>query len=386
MPRTLYSSNKHLNIIEEKMKRCKKCILPKNYPGITFSHLGICNYCSTFHKKQYLGPKILKQQINSFLETKKNRNQDYDCLIRVSGGRDSSYLLYYFVKVLKFKVLAYSVDNGYIPEQTKLNLHHMTQKLNVNLVIEENKHLKRCLKHHLSAWLSKPSAAMIGLLCVGCKLGIDLGPIKTARKHRIPVIISGGTPFEDLGYKFNLLRNKPTSSSNSSAILGYLLQVASNPKWIMNANCFLTQFKEYYYHYWLKTFRPGKKKDLLIFSPFWTHIRWEEKRVISTIENELDWKKNPNLESRMRGDCDIASLKKYLYKKTLGFNDVADSLSSLIREGQIPREEAIQRLYKEEEIPEEPIRDLFDRIGLDFSELRTALSKVSYKEIGFEIS
>ena len=131
------------------MKRCTKCILPENYPGITFNEEGICNHCITYKERKYHGSEILKEEIDSFLKNKKDRNKNYDCVLALSGGRDSSYLLYYLVKVLNFRVLAYSVDHGFIPEQTKINIKNMTDILNVKLVIEKQVYLKKCLKHHI---------------------------------------------------------------------------------------------------------------------------------------------------------------------------------------------------------------------------------------------
>jgi len=111
------------------MNRCAKCILPENYPGLTFDEAGICNYCTSYKERKYRGWKALKEEINSYLEKKNNRNKDYDLVLGLSGGRDSSYLLYYLVKVMDMKVLAYSVDHGFVPEQTKLNLKNMTDIL-----------------------------------------------------------------------------------------------------------------------------------------------------------------------------------------------------------------------------------------------------------------
>lgn len=358
------------------MKRCTKCILPENYPGITFNEEGICNYCINYKERKYLGGEVLKEEIDSFLKSKKDRNKNYDCVLGLSGGRDSSYLLYYLVKVLNLRVLAYSVDNGFILEQTKLNMKYMTDILNVKLIIEEHDYLKKCLKHHILSWMHSPSPAMVGVLCTGCRLGMDMGILNFANKNKIPVFISGGTPFEGEGYKFNIMKIKPNSGKNYSFILGYLSHIIRNPKWILNRTCLITQIKEYYYHYQRKII---KKLGILKISPFWSHIRWKEDEIISTIKNELKWEKNPNTESTWRGDCEVALLKLYLYKKTLGFNDNDDGLSGLIRDNQISREEALERLNKEGEIPEKAIEEIFEKLGLNYSDLKVALKKIENK-------
>ena len=78
------------------MKRCKKCILPENYPGITFNEEGICNYCLTYKKREYYGEEELKK----ILEAYRNKNGNYDCIVGISGGRDSAYALYYLVNII----------------------------------------------------------------------------------------------------------------------------------------------------------------------------------------------------------------------------------------------------------------------------------------------
>jgi hypothetical protein len=354
------------------MKRCTKCVLPENYPAITFNEKGVCNYCTTYKQRKYLGGEALKEQIDSFLKSKKHRNKDYDCVLALSGGRDSSYLLYYLVKVMNLRVFAYSADNGVIPEQTKLNMKKMVGLLGVKHVIQEHDYLKRCLKHHILSWMHRPSPATVGIFCVGCRLGMDIGIVNFAKKNNIPVIILGGCPFEGGAYKMKIMQINPNSTKSYSFILGYLSKIIREPRWVLNRTCLITQIKEYYYHYGQKIFN---KSGLLLIRPFYTHIRWNENNVISIIKNELKWEKNPEVNSTWRGDCDLAILKSYLYKRTLGFNDQDDGLSCLIRDNQISREEALKRLHNEAEIAEKVIKEIFDKFGLSYSDLEIGLRK-----------
>ena len=353
------------------MKRCKRCILPENYPGITFDEEGICNYCIAHKGREYLGSEALKEKIKAFLQTKSDKNDHYDCVLALSGGRDSTYLLYYLVKVLNLRVLAYFIDNGFIPEQTKLNIKSMVDILGVNLAIEKNECLEKCIRHHLLSFIHKPSAPMVGLMCTGCRLGMDIKIPAFARNNRVPVIIIGSNPLDDRSFKQMIMALDPNRSrKKGSFILGYLLQVIRNPMWILNYTCLVTQIKEYYHHFYIKRSRKG---DILRITPFYSYIRWEEKALISTIQDELNWGETPGAESTWRGDCDIALLKLYLYKKTLGFNDRDEGLSYLIRDSQVSREEALERLEKEGKISEEVIKEILDKLGLDFSILKIAL-------------
>ena len=120
------------------MKRCAQCVLPESYPGITFNEDGICNHCTDHKERTYLGEDELKKEIISYLDLQKDRNKEYDCVLGISGGRDSTYLLYFLSKVLGLKVLAYSADHGFVPEVTKSNMKRATDKLNIPLFIALN--------------------------------------------------------------------------------------------------------------------------------------------------------------------------------------------------------------------------------------------------------
>ncbi|CEG11028.1 conserved hypothetical protein [groundwater metagenome] len=350
------------------MKRCTKCILPENYPRITFNEQGVCNYCVAYKERKYLGDDALKERIKHFLETKKDRNKNYDCVVGFSGGRDSTYLLYYFTKVLNLRVLAYSVDNGFIPEQTKQNMKNTTDILNVKLVIEVHDLLKKCVKHTISSWMCMPSLPMIETLCTGCRVNMIRGTFNFAKKNKIPLIITGSTPFESAVYRTKIIVLTPKR---------YLYQIIRNPKWIMNRTYLITQIKEYLYYFHSR--KMVKESEILTIVLFRDYIRWREKEISSTLKNELNWKKNPNVESSSRGDCDIALLKLYVYTKVLGFNDKVDNLSCLIRDGQIGREEALERLNKEEEISENTINAILDNLELNHIDFKNCVAKCARK-------
>ena len=67
------------------MKRCSKCILPDVYPNITFDEQGECYYCKAHQKIQYLGTSKLKDELTKY----RNSTGKYDCLVPISGGKDS---------------------------------------------------------------------------------------------------------------------------------------------------------------------------------------------------------------------------------------------------------------------------------------------------------
>lgn len=352
------------------MKRCTRCVLPETYVGISFNQEGVCNYCRNHKERRYRGPEALKEKIDAFLVTVEDRSPDYDCMIGLSGGRDSSYLLYYLVHELQLRPLAYTVDNGFIPEQSERNIREMVDRLGVDSVVEQTPHLQRCIRHHIRSWMHHPSPAMVGMLCTGCRLGMDVKISDFARSRRIPIIFKGSTPIDSDSFKRKILSTDASTGRGSALFQGYLSQIAANPRWVLNPICLVTQGWEYYQH-----FRPRKRQaGRLVLSPFNGYIRWEEREIVSTLENEMNWRRHPDTESTWRGDCDIALLKLYLYKKTLGYNDKDTGLSYLVRDGQLTRDEAMRRLEKEGDIPDAVVDAILTNLGFDFSDLRRVLA------------
>jgi len=245
------------------MNRCKKCILPENYCNISFDNDGICNFCNGTENKlaiNYLGNEALIDTIRLFQSRMANININYDCLIPLSGGRDSTYLLYYFSKILNMKCLALTVDNGFITPQAWENIHKTVEILNVKLVVAKNPNLKKLFKHHIKSWMHHPSAGTIGFLCVGCYYPVVSEIFRTVKKYQVPVIIWGVTPFEHGSYKYDLFRYWPQKQTHLSYVLGYIYQILKNPLLIAKPSGLVMQFKEYLNSYYLNNRTSNNKK------------------------------------------------------------------------------------------------------------------------------
>ena len=118
-----------------------------------------------------------------------------------------------------------------------------------------------------------------------------------------------------------------------------------------------------------------KKKDLLFLEPFKKNYRWEEKTVEATIKNEMGWSKDSRSTSGWRGDCDVAILKLYVYYEIFGWNDKVFNLSNLLRDGQMDRNEALERLARDEQVSDDIVKKFLDEIGVNFSDFKNAVGK-----------
>ena len=87
---------------------CTQCITASTRPAISFNTNGICSACDNLKKNFNINWKKRKLEFIKILKKHKklNINNDYDCIVPVSGGKDSIYQTYLLKKVYKMKPLA----------------------------------------------------------------------------------------------------------------------------------------------------------------------------------------------------------------------------------------------------------------------------------------
>ncbi|MDP3463678.1 MAG: N-acetyl sugar amidotransferase [Bacteroidales bacterium] len=148
---------------------CTKGIWDESIPGIAFDESGMSNFCKLQEHMmaQYpRGDQGLKDWDNIVFNIKKSgKGRKYDCIIGVSGGVDSSYLLH-LAKEYGLRPLAVNLDNGFNSEIAVQNIFKVTSKLNIDLetyVIdyEEIKDLLRTYMFASLPWIDAPTDVAI---------------------------------------------------------------------------------------------------------------------------------------------------------------------------------------------------------------------------------
>lgn len=122
---------------KSKILTCTRCLYDANLPGITFNKKGVCSYCtlSDEMEEEYpTGKAGWKKLTQLVAEIKKSgKNKKYDCVIGVSGGCDSSYLLHLAKKKLGLRPLAVHFDNTWNSKIAVENIYRVLKKLDIDL-------------------------------------------------------------------------------------------------------------------------------------------------------------------------------------------------------------------------------------------------------------
>ncbi|MBN1980932.1 MAG: hypothetical protein JW795_05335, partial [Chitinivibrionales bacterium] len=123
-------------MLPHETKRCAMCVLSASFPHITFDAQGVCSFCrnAMFHTLQKESILQAQSQILQLFDTRRGL-QGYDALVCYSGGKDSTYTLMLAVQHYRLKVLAFTLDNGFLPDQCFTNIRRTVDTLGVDHVI-----------------------------------------------------------------------------------------------------------------------------------------------------------------------------------------------------------------------------------------------------------
>lgn len=350
---------------------CTKCVLTEKTPGISFDENGVCNYCNNYVPMEVQGENKLKERLDEFRRTGKK----YDCMVGISGGRDSTYTLLKLVKDYNMKVIASHYANPFTSKQAQENMKKTLYKLGVDLVTYEfpnNIHRKSTIKA-LKTWTNHPSSIMIPYVCTYCKLWFGKH-FELARKYNVSLIVIGSNPLETASFKktgFGGARTYHKLSNIPKIISKSFKELVSNPRYLYTIN-FKTVLQMYLMAGHSSPYLRWKYKGITVLRLF-DYLKWNEKEVMSTIEKELDWQKASEIASYWRFDCRLDYVRRIMYAMTAGVSELRDLFGKMIREGQMTREEALERLKTEDFVSKDVVEDVLAGLGLQISSFNADL-------------
>ncbi len=356
---------------QPEIKRCTKCLLPETMPFINFDSDGVCNYCRNYKLRNTPKPK---EELFELVKPYR-RNNEPDCLVPFSGGRDSSYSLHLIVNELKMTPITYTYDWGMVTDLGRRNISRMCSKLGVeNIIVAADISKKRMnIRNNLIAWLKSPHLGMISILTAGDKHFFQ--HIETVKKQTgIDLNLWGVNPLEVTHFKAGFLGIKPDFEEDKVYMTGFHKQLRYqylrfmtmlNSPGYFNSSLWDTLSGEYY-----RSFL--KKNDYFHVYDYW---RWDEKKIDETL-SQYDWELAPDTNTTWRIGDGTAAFYNYIYYTVAGFTEHDTFRSNQIREGQITREEALE-LVKDENRPRyQNIRWYLDTLNMDFTEVVSLINNI----------
>jgi len=338
-----------------KYKVCRNCVMDTSDSKISFDDKGICDHCRTYYNDilpkwhtDEKGDKALKEIVKKIKN--EGEGKDFDCLMGMSGGIDSSYLLYIMVKKYGLRPLVFHVDAGWNSQIAVNNIERLVDGLGLDLYTEvinweEIRDLQLAFFKSGVSHIDTPQDHSFFATMY-----------KFASKHNIKHILTGGN---------------------------YSTECVRNPLEWMYYQSDSIQLKDIY-----KKYGTGKLKDYpvtnilwhKVFLPYFKKIKlirpldffpYNKDEAMKTLVDKFGYQEYPqkHFESRF-----TRFYESYWLPKKFGFDTRKVQYSSLILTNQMTREDALEKLKHPAYDPKTIKQDfeyIATKLGISVKELQS---------------
>jgi len=313
--------------MSENYRICIHCVMDTSDPDIKFDEEGVCNYCRAFEER---GKGIVERaaseegsrQLDTLVARLKSagKGKEYDCLVGVSGGVDSSYVAYQ-TKRLGLRPLAVHFDSGWNSELAVSNIENLIKKLNIDLYT------------YVVDWdeMSDLQLAFFMASVANCDIPTDHAFLtvlyRVAAEHGIRYILSG----YNTATEFILPKSWGYNAADTRHIKSIHAQFG---KTRLRKYPFLPFVKRYIYYPFFRRIQAIPLLDYM------TYNKAEAKKIIT---EELNWR---DYGVKHGESVFTRFFQSYYLPKKFGYDKRRAHLSSLIVSGQMTRNEAMAELAR----------------------------------------
>ncbi len=355
------------------MKYCRRCLYPDTKPQLIFDENGICSACNNNDLKNNIDWDEKGKELEKIL--KKYRSGDakrYDCIIPVSGGKDSMYQTYIIKKKFKLNPL---VVNFHPIDQTDLGRENLEalKKIGVDC-IEFSPNPEIYLR------LARFGLKELGDFQWPEHLGIFTIPVKMAVLFNIPLLIWGENPQLEYGQPTDIEKDTILDRKWNEKNGGYFLDKIK-PQDMVKYGFELDDLKPYIYPSDEEIERVGVTGIFL-----GTYLKWDIFKQLEIVK-ELGFKENlekkeGTYDSWENLDVYFTVFHDYFKFLKFGFGRATDHASIEIRYGRISREEGLELVKKNEgKIPRKYLEQFLNFADISMEEFLEICDKFTNKNI-----
>lgn len=314
------------------MQYCVRCCMPSSNEGIEFDEMGICRACYSAEQKMHINWVDREKSLRKLLDYHKSLNRDYDCIVPISGGKDSTFQLHVVTKVYGLRALAVTFSHNWFTETGKYNLQNCLEKFNVD-------HIVFTPNRSLVNRIARQSLVKIGDSCWHCHSGVGAFAMQIAVKFNISLLIwgesaadlSGRSSYFDPVIKFDRdYFTKMSAKVGPEEIAGDTISARELSPW-----------------------RLPSVEDIERVGVEGIHlgdyIFWDDERQMEFVRDVYDWRED-RVEGTYKGyksvECIMAGVHDYTKFLKRGFGRGTDHASVDVRAGLLTREEAFELAKK----------------------------------------
>ncbi len=360
----------------KKMRYCTNCITPESAATVAFDSEGVCNICRQAKvKHENIDWDARRKSLDEIVEKYRGKGQ-YDCILPFSGGKDSTFQLWYVVTQLKLKPLVVRFNHwGYRPLVAENNARTF-KKLGVD-VLEFTANWKVVRKLMLA------SLKESGDFCWHCHMGVFAHTMQIAVKFNIPLVIWGESPMEYRGgHNPQELENFDEKMFREARDMG--VNVTADKMYeLLNGEVDKRDLMPFQFPTEEELEGIGIKAIYL-----GNYVKWHTKHQVDIIKRELGWKGQEvegippqydyeKIECRWQGERDYCKYIKRGHGRT-NFLTCID-----IRNGEMDRETALKLAEEYDGKRPASLDNFLEILGISEEEFERILLENSVIDWGF---
>ncbi|NNE45365.1 MAG: amino acid adenylation domain-containing protein [Rhodothermales bacterium] len=329
----------------EANKHCARCGLPSNYPDVSYDSNGVCHLCQAFDRYEQRARDYFRSMhhLEEIFDQSRDAHADapYDCLVLLSGGKDSTYALARLVD-MGLRVLAFTLDNGYISEGAKDNIRRVTVALGVDHIFGQTPAMNAIFVDSLQRFSN---------VCNGCFKTIYTLALQEARTRRIPLIVTGlsrGQFFE--------------TRLTESLFLDDDIDAGKIDSIVLEARKSYHRVEDAVYRLLdVAALQDDTIFEQVQFVDFYRYCDVSLEEMLNYLDQRLPWVRPA--DTGRSTNCLINNVGIYVHQKERGFHNYAFPYSWDVRVGHKSRKETMEEL--DDEIDEADVDRILREIGYE---------------------
>ena len=352
------------------MKFCKRCVMPDTRPHITFNEDGVCIACQNNERKQQIDWDARFEELKKLCDKyRRNKEGVYDCIIAVSGGKDSHYQVYVMKELMGMNPLLITVEDFFtMTEAGKHNIQNISEAFGCNIIsFKPNRRAAKVISRYMFEKYGRPLWYVDRLLYTV--------PLYYAAALNIPLLVYG----ENVSYEYGGIDDKETYSAREQVFNGVAPGVELQE--LVDAGVPMDEL----------TYLEAPSRDLLdkldpIYLSYfveWNGIKnyeFAKRRGFKDLTHE--WDRTNHIENFNQIDSYGYLLNAWMKFPKYGHAYATDYASRWVRYGLLTREEAV-KLVEERDHNVDPkiVEDFCNFTGMTIEEFYEALDKLYNLEL-----
>lgn len=312
------------------MKFCTNCVMPDTRPGIQFNNEGVCSGCQSFDKRKEIDFEKRFEELKQLCDKYRGMNgpNDYDCMIAVSGGKDSHFQVYIMKEIMNMNPLLVSVEDNFpMTKAGKHNIKNISESFGCDIIsMKPNVKAQKTIMKYTFEKYGKPTYFTDRY--------IYTYPLHMAEKFNTPLLVYG----ENVSYEYGGDHAEETYSAKNQMKNGVASGIDSDELLINGVT-----LKD------LNFFEPPSDKSLDKLDPIYLgyYVNWNsfdnynlaKRKGFHDLTHE--WNRTHHIEQFDQIDTAAYLVHPWLKYPKFGHATATDYASRMIRYGMLSRDEAV---------------------------------------------